>query len=173
MSHVEAFGTEVEMAMRPFEVVLLEAVPHGMAPSLPHTFMKEPMPVKFAEQSRMVEVEVAEKNKKSAGWVITGEVPASLIGGVMAVLVELSEDKGQPVKMSNLGSFFEAEAEIAGVPVSLKPALGPKTYPSSWQTWRTRVLAGSPARPFTMHINDTCPGLSRRRFSAHFLPDGS
>ena len=170
MSPVEDFGPEADMAMRPFEVVLLEAVPHGMAPSLTHTFTAEPMPAQFLESSHRVEIAVAEKNEKSTGWTITGEIPASFNGGEMAVVVELADDKDQPVKVNNLGSFFEAKAIRAGQPVRLQPVLGHKTYPSSWQTWRINVTPGSPIHQFTLHIDDTCPGTSRRRFSAHFLP---
>ncbi len=166
----EVFGAEVVMAMRPFEVVLLEAVPHGEAPTLPRAFMEETVPAKFAEPSRRVEVAVAATNEKPAKWTVTGEIPTSHGGGSLAVVVELVGEDGQSVEMGNVGSFFKADATVAGLSVEAHPALGSKTYPASWQTWRIEVAPGSPSRPFTLQIGDTCPGTSRRRFSAHFIP---
>jgi hypothetical protein len=177
----DGFGTEVRMAMRPFEVVLLEAVPHGDAPS--RTFREETVPGRFSEPSRPVTIAVATAGATPAVWTIKGEIPASADGGLLAVVVELTQDDGHPVELGNLGSFFAAEATIAGLPSAVQPALGPEGYPSAWQTWRLTVPPGSSARPFTLRITDrlekdTCMNAGKniatvqRRFSAHFLPCG-
>jgi hypothetical protein len=172
MGEREVFGSEVVMAMRPFEVVLLEAVPHGEAPALHRAFMEETVPAKFAEPSRQVGVTVAATNEMPAIWTVNGEIPTSHESGLLAVMVEVAGEDGQAVEMNNMGSFFEADVTVAGLTVEVHPVLGSKTYPASWQTWRIDVAPGSPARQFTMQIVDTCPGTSRRRFSAHFIPGG-
>jgi hypothetical protein len=54
------FGPEVTIALRPFEVDLIEVVPHGGAPSLNRTFEARPIPAGFPEASRRLDVTVDE-----------------------------------------------------------------------------------------------------------------
>jgi len=56
----DAFGPKAQIALRPFEVVLLEAVPRGEGPSLGRAFATKPIPAGFAEPSRAVAVSVEE-----------------------------------------------------------------------------------------------------------------
>ena len=157
------------MAMRPFEVVLLEVVPHGKSPSLPREFTSRPVPVRFAERSCRVEIAVAETGGKPAVWTVRGDIPASAAGGLLAVVLELAEDGGAPLHLLGLGSLFAADAEMDGKPATVQPAQNAPMYGASWQTWRLDVEAGSPARPFALRITDTCPKAARRRFAAYFL----
>ena len=46
------------MALRPFQVVLLEVVPAGEAPSLDKQLETQPIPAAFDEASRALDVEV-------------------------------------------------------------------------------------------------------------------
>ena len=85
------------------------------------------------------------------------------------MVVELLE-KGQPVELANLGSFFTAETLVAGAPAAFRPALGPQGYPSSWQAWRREVEPCSSPRPFELRTIHSWPGKADRRFSAYFLP---
>jgi hypothetical protein len=57
----KAHGTEVGIALRPFEVVLLEAVPHGELPTLEREFLTLAIPVGFDEPSRPVELSVSQE----------------------------------------------------------------------------------------------------------------
>jgi hypothetical protein len=50
--------TEIRLAMRPFDVVLLEAVHHGEKPGLDRVFDDEPLPTTFSEPSRRLDVKV-------------------------------------------------------------------------------------------------------------------
>jgi hypothetical protein len=102
-------------------------------------------------------------------WIVRGEIPATDCGGLLVVVVELLEN-GQPVELPNLGSFFTAEALVAGAPAEFRPALGPQGYPSSWQAWRHTVEPRSAPRPFDLRIVHSWPEKTDRRFSAHFLP---
>ena len=53
-------GKDVAICLRPFEVVLLEAVPSGQPPSLDRKFEVTPVPIGFAEASQPVDVTVDE-----------------------------------------------------------------------------------------------------------------
>jgi hypothetical protein len=179
----EGFGGTTQMAMRPFEVVLLEVAPHGEAPSLPREFREEGLPTAFAEASCPVPVQVVEPKDATDARTVSGTIPASAAGGILAVMLELVDESGHPVELGNFGSFFAAEASVAGKPAAAQPALGPEGYPSSWQTWRIAVHPGSPRQPFALRVTDL-PGTSwwmtagkdtrgkPRRFSAYFLPPG-
>jgi hypothetical protein len=57
----ESFGAETALAVRPFEVVLLEVVPSGQAASLDRPMPSKPIPTAFAEPSRAVEVAVEDR----------------------------------------------------------------------------------------------------------------
>jgi hypothetical protein len=60
----DTFGSRAAIALRPFEVVLLEAVPAGEAPSLGRSFAVKPIPAAFAEASRTVAVSLEEEGGK-------------------------------------------------------------------------------------------------------------
>ncbi len=55
------FGEATAIALRPFEVLLIEAVPAGQAPSLGRTLPVAPIPRGFAEASRALDVAVQER----------------------------------------------------------------------------------------------------------------
>ena len=58
------FGSEVSIALRPFEVVLLEVVPAGQPPTLDRTFDEKPILTRFTEASRSVEITVERVQEK-------------------------------------------------------------------------------------------------------------
>ena len=71
----EAFGGKVSVSLRPFQVVLLEVVPAGQAPSLDRPFADRPIPVRFAEPSRPVELTVETladrgQDRSDSGWTV-------------------------------------------------------------------------------------------------------
>jgi len=135
----------------------------------------------YVEPSRRVNIAVETTEATPTVRTISGEIPASAGGGLLAIIVELMQDDGHPLELSNMGSYFAAEATVAELPTAVQPALGPKGYPSAWQTWRLTVPAGSPVCPFSLRITDIpgkAPGASaeknmtmaQRRYSAYFLP---
>jgi hypothetical protein len=60
----ETFGETAAIALRPFEVVLLEAVPAGQSPSLRRTLAVAPVPEGFAEASKTVGLTVQDIKPK-------------------------------------------------------------------------------------------------------------
>ncbi|MCY2986706.1 MAG: hypothetical protein NTY19_02445 [Planctomycetota bacterium] len=59
------FGKTTSLALRPFEIVLLEAVPQGQAPTLDRRFDSKPIPVAFAEPSRSLNLAAAEVRQEA------------------------------------------------------------------------------------------------------------
>jgi hypothetical protein len=60
----EIFGSTASIALRPFEIILLEAVPHGQAPALDRRFESKPIPASFAEPSRSLDLAVEEVRRE-------------------------------------------------------------------------------------------------------------
>jgi hypothetical protein len=58
------FGNTASIALRPFEIVLLEVVLDGQAPSLDRRFESKPIPTGFGEPSRSLELAVREVRKE-------------------------------------------------------------------------------------------------------------
>lgn len=79
----EGFAEEAAIALRPFQVVLLEVVPHGALPSLDRQFPDKPMPSRFAKASRTLTVNPAESTgpDKNSGSNMLVRAPASQRGG--------------------------------------------------------------------------------------------
>jgi len=86
----KGFG-EPRLALRPFEVVLLEVVPYGQPPSLAREFREVPLPTAFAEPSRRIEIAVAEPAATQATlagktWTPLEIVAAKSVGGATLTL---------------------------------------------------------------------------------------
>ena len=166
--------TRVDLAMRPFEVVLLEAVPKGEKPALDRAFADQPLPAAFSESSRRVEVKVLPPEQPDANQPamlrVRGKIPPTAAGGVLVVAVELRQG-GHAWAPRNTGSNFTAEASAAGRSVSIQPVLGNLTYEVPWQAWRIPVAAASEPRDFELSIRSRLPPNVSRDFSAYFLPE--
>lgn len=80
------FGNTASIALRPFEIVLLEVVPHGQAPTLDRRFPSKPIPVAFAEPSRSLDLEVEEIRREKTRdaettWTVVDPVRFTSAGG--------------------------------------------------------------------------------------------
>jgi hypothetical protein len=95
LSHPQgAFGTSASIALRPFEIVLLEVVPHGQTPTLDRPFETRPIPTSFAEPSRSLDLAVEElhpeeKRDADAIWTVLDLTEFASAGG--ATLRKLSD----------------------------------------------------------------------------------
>jgi hypothetical protein len=67
-------GSQATLALRPFEIVLLEVVPAGQPPTLGRSFEPQPMPAGFAETSRILPITIdtpnAAKEDGSVAWTL-------------------------------------------------------------------------------------------------------
>ena len=80
------FGGTASVALRPFEVVLLEVVPSGERPSLDRQFAAKPIPTGFTEASRPVEVAVQQPSQEpepasASIWTLLAPLDVQSIGG--------------------------------------------------------------------------------------------
>ena len=83
----EAFGETATIAMRPFEVVLLEVVPAGQSSSFRRALPVAPVPQGFAEASRAVELTVGDFRPKpelesASMWTVLDPIAARSAAGV-------------------------------------------------------------------------------------------
>jgi hypothetical protein len=103
---------------------------------------------------------------------VTGQTPASHNGGTLVVYTQVTKDS-HLVTLGNLGKLLSAKAKLGGQTVAWQPVLGPATYPSSWQAWRTIVAPSAESRPFELEITflltDTDKELESK-CSSVFLP---
>jgi alpha-L-fucosidase len=172
-----ALRKDVRLAMRPFEVVLLEAVQQADKPSLDRPFSDQPLPAAFSEPSRRVEVEspaagnAGRQNEQGGTSVVrvTGRVPPTAAGGTLLIAVELQQGN-HAWAPRNMGSYFTAHATFADASVAPQPVLGKLTYEVPWQAWRIPVSPGDAARNFQLNLRTTLPEGVTHRVSAFFLP---
>ena len=102
-------------------------------------------------------------------WQMTGQVPQTRQGGMLAISVELLRD-GKPLEVPNLGSHLSLEGTVAGEAADFRPALGQQTYPSSWQSWRLDIEPGRAGQPFELTVQTGGLPDCELRWTAHFIP---
>lgn len=172
-----AVDKEISLCLRPFEVVLLEVVPAGEAPSLNRRFELGPVPDKFIEPTRPIELTVEpvrpESGRASSSEektvVVRGQLPATNSGGMIILTAEMKTGS-EPLPLKNVGTLFSCEGKLAGENVQVQPVLGTATYPSSWQAWRTAATPSAVPRDFQLTIGSTAPANARFAFKAYFIP---
>ncbi len=96
-------------------------------------------------------------------------VPPSKGDATAVISAEMSRE-GQPVSLGDIGTYFSAEATVAGAKATCVPVLGKATYPSSWQAWRTPVSAAASSRPLELSVTTSFGPEIHLAWRAHFLP---
>jgi hypothetical protein len=137
----ENFGPQTTILLRPFEVVLLEAVPAGQKPTLERSMSVQPIPAAFAESSREVKIDIRDANKEANdaerknGSIWTVLSPASAISKGGATLTK--QDDGSIFAEGKNPSpdtyTVKAESKLRGItgfrlevlPDSRLPSQGP------------------------------------------------
>lgn len=146
------FGKTVPFSLRPFELVLLEAVSAGTTPSLGRSFSASPLPGTFEEPSRELTLATSQAGRES---VVKGEVPPCKRGGTLVIATEM---RNGPVAVAttNVGKYFAARGILEGGSVPCHPVLGNAIYaPTSWQAWRIPIEASSRPRKFQVSVTNT------------------
>lgn len=153
---------EADYFMRPFEIVLLEAVPVGSTPGLARRFTPASFPRVSGGGSRQLAVHM--KKVKAAGaplpiegdsgfsdessrrQVVTLRVQGAVREGASWVVLSAERQRGvRSAPLNNPARYFNLEIEVNGEPVPAQPVIGPYSYPAGWQAWRIRVPAGAAA----------------------------
>jgi hypothetical protein len=177
----DTHGTQPTITLRPFDIVLLEAVPVGEPATLGRKFESRPLPTAIAEPSKQLAI-TAEKTggapsanspgSKSAPqttFLVRGTMPATKTGGMLAVSDALFE-QSKPYWTLDCKKGFTITATVAGKAASFEPVINNGQYRATWQTWRLPLPPSDAPHPFELRITTSLPGSVDHRFSAHFVP---
>lgn len=192
MLTAEPVGESISLALRPFEVVLLEIVATRDDPAPGARgivqFPQAHAPIAFDEPTCAVPVNVTidtaaeplpvprEQDRDAHDLPgkqvmrVSGSLPASTRSGTLAVTAELRRN-GNAVVTEDIGKFFAVSATIAGVETDATPVLRNRTYPAPWQAWRIAVEPGRTARPWEVAITIMAPDDANLECRATFIPD--
>lgn len=186
---VRLAGNARKIALRPFEVVLLELVPAGEKPSLSRRFSSKPIPLSFAESSRAFPVttrphakalklpveepvppgapapELFPKRTLQA----RGRAPASKQGGLLVITAKLHKGT-MSFPINRFGGYTAANAKLNGRAIPCVAVGNRKTYPVSWQAWRIQVPPSSQARDWTLLATVMLPKEVQISWNSHFIP---
>lgn len=176
----------VPIALRPFQVVLLEVVVVGTAPSLSRKFQDVPLVEHFAEPSRALAVSVDVGDSSRALKVpleadggelpprrvldIRCEVAASQYGGMLMVGLKMRRG-GLVFQMGDVGRHFAGEGTVDGQPAVCQPILGAWTYPAPWQGWRMPIVASDNVRQAVATVSVMIPEDVEIAGRVYFIPD--
>lgn len=154
-------------ALRPFEVILLEAVPAGEAPSLNRRFTPQPNPGAFREPSREIAFEAS---GTSSGLAIKGELPSWGTGGTLEIEVRMEKDS-LAFMSGDIGKNLTLHGRLGGKDVECHPVLGKSLAGAAcWQAWRVPVEASPEPRSFEFILSNSFEKDVVLAFAAHFLP---
>jgi len=154
-------------SLRPFEVVLLEAVPEGESASLRRSLAPASIPSRFDEASRELVLKTSAANR---GLRAEGEVPATRSGGTLVVAVEMRK-KSKAWLKNDIGKHLEGRGRMVGRELSFQPVLRLATYPSSWQAWRAPVEPSAAPLAFQFDVAISVEIDAELRGKAYFVPD--
>lgn len=169
----ETFASKVTYSLRPFEVVLLEAVPAGEAPSLGRDFTVSPIPGTFAEPTRELALAISHAPQ---GSTIKGEIPPCKCCGTLAIAVEMRKGPFAAIPSYIDGAVwisekhFAATGTLRGKPVDCHAVLGNLNNPRPWQTWRVAVEASDNAQAFQFSITHQVEMEAASVIRCYFLP---
>ncbi|MFA6133188.1 MAG: hypothetical protein WC869_04120 [Phycisphaerae bacterium] len=176
------------LALRPFEVLLLEVVPRGQAPSLGRDFpvscsastFQRPsraLPCDWREDAALVPLELPLEVRKDdrsppqkRTMEVGGTIPAAPDGGMLVVTVELFRD-GKTLARANPGLHFAAVATVGGAAVEAAPVVrqrGP--YGTGWQAWRIKIASGQEERTLSLIVTVEAGPDVDIRGHVYFLP---
>ncbi|MBI84241.1 MAG: hypothetical protein CMJ81_13650 [Planctomycetaceae bacterium] len=120
VGEAKTFTRQVSIALRPFEVVLLEAVPSGRSPSLERKFTERPTSFAFAEPSRPVEVTLGQPGEKSPDasesiWTVLKPAAAVSAGGATLAIQEDGSILASGANPSPDTYAIRAETDLTGI----------------------------------------------------------
>jgi hypothetical protein len=162
------------------EIILLEVVPHGEAPTLGRKFDVQPMPAAFAEPSRALALhEVKPKGQNAAEWRAIdpvekqlrqrGEVPPTKSGGILTLSIELKQG-AHPLYIHHRDGHLKFTGSLDEKPAAFQPMVANGWYQAPWQAWRLPVSPSEKPQPFDFQIHSDLPADVEYRLSAHFVP---
>lgn len=167
------------ISLRPFEVVLLEAVPSDKHHIIDRQLKTVPIPLHFEESSRPVELVVEgpllDQSSSIDGlngktFKITGTLPPCSQDGLLAVTAQIYRN-GLLEKILNTGKYFFATASLEGCDVKVIPIIGNKTYPTPWQGWRIHISSSDTKKSFILLVTVLIQKDIDILFDGYFIPE--
>ncbi len=154
-----------KIALRPFEILLLEAVPAG-EPPLRENFVARPE--SWSDSSVSPDVQIGARDPD--GFQNVGfEIPPTARGGTIAVTADVRLN-GLPLMRTDAGSHYEI-APAPNIAVEWTPVLAKQLYyKTSWQAWRAAVAPSNQARTFALRIRPDAPLAAVVSYRAYFIP---
>jgi hypothetical protein len=171
ISEGPSFGQALSLAVRPYQVTLLELVPTGSPPSFGRQFESTPLPSHFDEPSRRLDVKVAPAGtppKKTLK--LDCRLSASSSGGLLVLTVEMRKG-GMAFNMGGNGNNFKASTTIAGKAVSCVTIVPGNCFPCPWQGWRIAVEPSDKPRLVEATITATIPSDITLTCRGYFVPE--
>ncbi|MBN1421761.1 MAG: hypothetical protein JXP34_23510 [Planctomycetes bacterium] len=131
----DAFGSRVSLALRPFEVVLIEAIPHGQKPSLDRPLRDSSIPQRFSEASRAVEVAARDPRPKAdpeeeGPWTVLAPIEASSSAGTTLTRQDDGSILASGENPPNDTYTIAAETDLRGITAIRLEALPDPSHPS-------------------------------------------
>jgi hypothetical protein len=153
-------GGQSKIALRPFEIVLLEAVSSpGLLPDrADNRLPDQPMLVDFAESSRELPI-------RAAGGELLIDIPAS--GHAYLAITADARLNGQPLMRTDAGSHwqFDAPGDLRFIPVLARQIY----YRCSWQAWRAEIQSTA-NRAIHVKITGDAPSGAELSYKAYLIP---
>ncbi len=176
----QGFASSAKLTLRAMEIVLLEIVPQGEAPTLDRKFDIQEIPTTSAEATRVLTLrERGEGSRPAAEWRVLdpaeklfhqgGEVPATKTGGLLAISIELKKGP-HPFYTHHRDGHLKFSGTFNEKPAAFLPVVGNGWYQAAWQTWRLAVPASEKPQRFDSQIHSDLPADVEYRISAHFVP---
>jgi hypothetical protein len=174
------FAASAKLTLRAMDIVLLEVVPHGEAPTLNRKFDVQVLPAGFAEASSVRALqERTPRTQKAAEWKalapvekrfqMIGEVPPTKLGGILAISADVKQG-AHPLYIHQRDGHFKFAGSLNGKPATFQPVVGNGWYPAAWQTWRLAVSPSEKPQPFEFQLSSDLPAGVEYRIAAHFVP---
>lgn len=179
-----------QIMLRPFQIVLLEVVAAGTAPTsgCGQTFEHHPLPDAFPEATLHLPTTLCAGNDDALLPVpceqdrrivqsgtkrllrVAGNLPATASGGLLAVTAELRRDNASVVT-DDIGKYFAVHAEIEDQIVTTTPVVRERTYAAPWQAWRIAVPPCPTVRSWALAITMLLPDDVELVCGATFIPN--
>jgi len=151
----QASPRDMQIMLRPYSVVLLEAAPAGQPPSLGRSFSDAQTPTAFAEPTRALDLATAAASL-SGQVVLQTRLPVTRSGGMLLLV---GGPGAGPLSVSLSGR------EIKPQPVWLEK----RTAPLAWTAWRAEVGPADSQRELRIVLAKKDSG-PLPQFTAHFIP---
>ncbi len=186
-----SFTGAITLALRPFDVVLVEIVQPASSAALGVSLPDEQIARSFAEPSRAIDIadlattadgphlrllaeeaaegsEAEDPTKTTLRGTLT--VPARPTAGILAVAAQVFDGE-RVVARRNAGRYFAAAFTLDGKDAPFAEAVGLRTYPCGWQVWRLPVGPSEAESVYELTITVAADAAMRVVSTAHLVPE--